>query len=576
MLMACQLMRSGIAVVVVIVGVVLFASPAGAQWVVNGSLASNTTESMTEPRMASDGFGGAVVVWAQNADGIDPIGKIAVQRWGTDGTTLWGSTGVLVSAPLIESGIHYRITGDGEGGAIVGWFDGIGTIWTQRLSFLGTKLWGSTGVPVTPTVIAQSAAPAASPLNSEYGPVALLQVSGGVLIAFTYFDTDFDIYIQKVSAAGAIQWGAGAVAVCAATGSQGSPTIVSDGEGGAIVAWVDFRSGDADIYAQRINFLGTPVWTTNGVAVCTATGVQDQMQMVSVGTSGAIIGWEDKRNGFSDMYAQRLDASGTPQWTTNGMPISVLPASASENLAMVSDDNGGAIMIWVDTRLGAPNGTDIFGQRVTGSGTELWATNGLRLTDVPYNIGGLFRMGAARDGTSGVIGSYLVFAPDGVRAFRADSTGINLWDERVADSTTAADYSVIVEAEAGAAIVEWEDRRVPLHSRSYAMKTPMIASSAGNAGPAHIPIALWVNPNPFSEATEIRFSLDAPSDVTIDIYDVRGRSIASHRYASMGLGTRSVFFDSRNDSGALLPNGVYFLRVDAARQYVTRKLVIIR
>jgi hypothetical protein len=44
----------------------------------------------------------------------------------------------------------------------------------------------------------------------------------------------------------------------------------------------------------------------------------------------------------------------------------------------------------------------------------------------------------------------------------------------------------------------------------------------------------------------------------------------------MGLGTRSVFFDSRSDTGAQLPSGVYFLRVDAAGQYVTRKLVIIR
>jgi hypothetical protein len=108
------------------------------------------------------------------------------------------------------------------------------------------------------------------------------------------------------------------------------------------------------------------------------------------------------------------------------------------------------------------------------------------------------------------------------------------------------------------------------------MKTPMIASSAGNTGPTRIPIALRVNPNPFSEATEIQFSLDAPSDVAIDIYDVRGKRVASRRYASMGLGPRSVFFDSRNDSGALLPSGVYFLRIDAAGQYVTRKLVIIR
>ncbi len=99
---------------------------------------------MDEPRLASDGFDGAVVVGGKRR-WYRPYRQDRGPALGADEVTLWGSTGVLVSAPLIESGIHYRIAGDGEGGAIVGWFDGLGTIWTQRLSFLGVKLWGSTG-----------------------------------------------------------------------------------------------------------------------------------------------------------------------------------------------------------------------------------------------------------------------------------------------------------------------------------------------------------------------------------------------------------------------------------------------
>jgi len=50
-------------------------------------------------------------------------------------------------------------------------------------------------------------------------------------------------------------------------------TIVSDGAGGAIVTWSDFRGGDpkAHIYAQRMNATGTPQWAADGVALCTAT-----------------------------------------------------------------------------------------------------------------------------------------------------------------------------------------------------------------------------------------------------------------------------------------------------------------
>ena len=53
------------------------------------------------------------------------------------------------------------------------------------------------------------------------------------------------------------------------------PTIISDGSGGAIIAWMDSRSGaHCDIYAQRINASGVVQWTADGVAISTAAGAQ--------------------------------------------------------------------------------------------------------------------------------------------------------------------------------------------------------------------------------------------------------------------------------------------------------------
>ena len=64
------------------------------------------------------------------------------------------------------------------------------------------------------------------------------------------------------------------VPLCTAPGAQAWPTIASDGAGGAIVTWMDYRSDTSGIYAQRISADGTPQWKTNGVALCTATGGQ--------------------------------------------------------------------------------------------------------------------------------------------------------------------------------------------------------------------------------------------------------------------------------------------------------------
>ncbi|HTP80635.1 MAG TPA: hypothetical protein VMM57_09550, partial [Bacteroidota bacterium] len=102
-------------------------------------------------------------------------------------------------------------------------------------------------------------------------------------------------------------------AICTAAYDQYSPTIVSDGSGGAIITWQDLRSGnDFDIYAQYINAAGTPQWPSNGVAICTATGDQASPTIVSDGSGGAIITWQDERGANYDIYAQRINAAGTP------------------------------------------------------------------------------------------------------------------------------------------------------------------------------------------------------------------------------------------------------------------------
>ena len=74
--------------------------------------------------------------------------------------------------------------------------------------------------------------------------------------------------------------------VSTATGDQYSPTGVSDGAGGAIVTWYDFRGGsNYDIYAQHVLASGAVdgAWPANGRALCTAANVQYIPTIVSDG-----------------------------------------------------------------------------------------------------------------------------------------------------------------------------------------------------------------------------------------------------------------------------------------------------
>jgi len=92
--------------------------------------------------------------------------------------------------------------------------------------------------------------------------------------------------------------------------------------------------------------------------------------------------------------------------------------------------------------------------------------------------------------------------------------------------------------------------------------------------PAYIPetISLLSNyPNPFNPTTTIRYKLARAGHVTITVYDIRGRKVASLLDGRQNRGEHSVVFDASD-----LPSGVYFyiLRSGALKQ--SRKMVLLR
>ena len=73
----------------------------------------------------------------------------------------------------------------------------------------------------------------------------------------------------------ASHWELNGVLLCRDTADEGFQRVVSDGAGGAIVAWADGRSpAPYNIYAQRIDRYGRPQWSPGGVLVCQADGQQ--------------------------------------------------------------------------------------------------------------------------------------------------------------------------------------------------------------------------------------------------------------------------------------------------------------
>ncbi len=209
--------------------------------------------------------------------------------------------------------------------------------------------------------------------------------AGGVIA--TWYDQrnafGFDIYAQRVSAAGVPLWTADGVALCTAASVQEHPRIVADGAGGAIVAWTDYRGGNSVIYAQRVSATGVPLWTPDGVPLCSGPDYRESPVIVADGAGGAIVAWHDYRDFISfDISAQRVSAAGVPQWTANG--VALCTAAGDQNYpSMVADGAGGAIVAWMDGRGGS--GYDIYAQRVDAAGVPLWTADGVALCTATYN-----------------------------------------------------------------------------------------------------------------------------------------------------------------------------------------------
>jgi hypothetical protein len=91
------------------------------------------------------------------------------------------------------------------------------------------------------------------------------------------------------------QWAVGGVVVTNRANPRGG-VVAPDGAGGAIIAWSDWESETGDIFAQRIDSLGAPRWGKSGVVVCNVSGKQSSPVIVTDGAGGAIVAWPDEQS----------------------------------------------------------------------------------------------------------------------------------------------------------------------------------------------------------------------------------------------------------------------------------------
>ena len=581
-------------------------------WPVDGIAVAAAPAYQAGFQLVLDGTGGVIVVWQDQRGGFFDI---YAQRVTADGTIApgWPEDGLPLCVASADQ-TRPAIASDGAGGAIVLWEDWrsaapYADLYATRVTPDGTIApgWAPNGSPVSTTP------------NHEGNPVALADGAGGAIIAWASGPPGVSplpaIRAQRLSAEGEVAPGWPVEGVTLATGPwyQGSETaIVSDGAGGAIVAWLDIRNNpddifETDLFAHRVRADGTlaPGWPANGASVCVAPDTQWEIEMLSDGTGGAVILWTDYRNPISnasDVYGQRIanDGSIAAGWTADGNPLAIGPSYQLRPQAAL-DGLGGVVFAFEDLR----STYDLYSQRVLldGSFPPGWSltprplcvgetTNDSQPAAAPDGTGGLFVVATHDDPVAASI--YATWVPGGVVttlialviAEASPERVVLTWhgaeraglSARVERRTEAAEWQQVAVIQAdGVGMFRYEDREVrPGERYAYRLKYRTETGDATTAEewvtvPAPRFALVGAQPNPVVDDLVVAFSLPDDAPARIMVFDLAGRQVLV-REVSRGIGTHRVTLAA----GRELPAGVYHLTLTQGDHHAMTRAVVIR
>jgi hypothetical protein len=615
----------------------LLLANAGVSWAVNGIAVCVAANDQTLTGAATDGTG-TYFVWID----YRATASVYVQRLNLSGSPLFTANGFQPTSLAATS--NPVIAADGIGGVVIAWIDlrsGSGDIYAQRFDVNGQS-WFGNGMPVCVATGDQS-----TPAIEGDG-------TGGAFIGWSdgRSGTGSQLYSQRISPAGAPMWTLDGIAYTTASGTRTAIQMTGDGAGGVIATWQDTRYGAFDVFAQRMSSTGTGLWAFGGTLVCGAFGSQLSPQSVSDGNGGAIIIWDDYRspNNLKDVFVQRVERFGqlgSPEpsivavkdvpndqggfaklsWTSSYLDVdptygvfdyrvwrSVPPnvAASRARIASVSSD---------PNRAAATSGILVGPYSALGYAWEFVGTTSAALLPA-YSVlapmafdsvaAGNPRtafMIEARNSTS-VGGDHWYSAPDsgysvdnippaapapltgqysaGVtrlhwnRNTEADLAGYRLY--RGTSTSFKPGLANLVSAlpdtgftDAAAAPYIYKLTAVDAHGNESPVATLTPTGTLGVGDGAGPGLAFAApSPNPARGSTTLEFTLPQSGHVRLSVFDAAGRRVQTLRDGEMAAGAHREAFALRDDAGRELAAGLYLVRLETAGRVLTRRLAAVR
>ena len=107
----------------------------------------------------------------------------------------------------------------------------------------------------------------------------------------------------------------------------------------------------------------------------------------------------------------------------------------------------------------------------------------------------------------------------------------------------------------------------------------LVVAGAQSPAPASGPVVThlaYARPNPFTQAVSIAFSLATRGPVELAMYDVNGRCVRTLARGTIEAGEHTLTWDGRDDRGAAMAAGAYYLRLVTEQGRFTRVLTYLK
>jgi len=136
-------------------------------------------------------------------------------------------------------------------------------------------------------------------------------------------------------------------------------------------------------------------------------------------------------------------------------------------------------------------------------------------------------------------------------------------------------YTLIQGAGHGGSLFETDQNIDLVVSFINSHLTPL---SADNSASSVIPDIRNISnyPNPFNPSTMIRFELNKKENVSVSIYNIKGKIVKQLVSDSLNAGQHQIEWNGTDNKEKKCPSGVYFYRIDIKNSSIMKKMMLVK